>query len=93
MSNSNPHAVYTARAAERRATEAVLERRHLQFSFVRVGLFVAELVLLWVVFGANALSAWWLLPPVALFLFLAVRHEDVVRRRDRARRAAEHYEQ
>ncbi|MBK8229026.1 MAG: DNA mismatch repair protein MutS [Candidatus Eisenbacteria bacterium] len=93
MSTSNPHAVYTARAAERRATEAALERRHLQFSFTRVGLFVAELVLLWVVFGANALSAWWLLPPVALFLFLAVRHEDVVRRRDRARRAAEHYEQ
>ena len=88
----NAQAEYAARARARREREARFESIHRRFSFARVGVFLLFVVLLILAAWAKQISGWWVVPPILAFVVLAVRHEDVIRSRDRARRGAEHYE-
>ncbi len=86
-----PADAYARRLATRRAElarEVGIERR---LSSARLGIFGLGLVLGWLAFGLDLIHGGWLLLPLAVFAALAVWHERVIRRRDRARRAASYY--
>ena len=87
-----PHEVYTERLAQRRAAVAALQRRERMLSGLRLAVFAAGVVLLWVVWGPRALAPAWLLAPAAVFALLVVLHDRTIRRRGAAERAAAFYE-
>ena len=85
-----PIAAYQERLAAREATLAELDRRDARLSRARLGMFV--------LLGALVIACWQLaLPwsllwiPIVGFLLLVVIHERTLTKRDRARRAANHY--
>ncbi|MFN8547002.1 MAG: DNA mismatch repair protein MutS [Candidatus Eisenbacteria bacterium] len=92
METDQPRGEIESRARQRRATEAQLERLHWRYSIARLVVFGLGVALLVASVWMKLLSPAWLLAPIGAFIVLAVRHEDVVRARDRARRAAEFYE-
>jgi hypothetical protein len=91
-STSPPLEEYRRRLADRRAAEAVQERRHQALGNARLLTLAAGAVLLWLVFQLDVLGSRWLTAPVVLFVVLMVLHDRVLRARSRARRAAAFYE-
>jgi hypothetical protein len=91
-STSSPLEEYRRRLADRRAAEAVQERRHQALGNARLLTLAAGAVLLWLVFQLDVLGLRWLTAPVVLFVVLMVLHDRVLRARSRARRAAAFYE-
>jgi hypothetical protein len=89
----SPLEEYRRRLSDRRAVEAIQERRHQNFGNARLATLAAGAVVLWLVFGRQVLAAVWLVVPGLVFVVLAVLHDRVLRARTRARRAAEFYEQ
>jgi MutS domain V len=90
--DSAPAAEYARRLDERRRRTERLARQERLAGNGRVVVFLAGLLLVWLAFGAHALSAWWLLLPVAVYAALLVRHERVTRAWHRAKRAVAFYE-
>ena len=82
---------YRIRLAERRATHGRLTEIDRRFSYARLAMFAAG-VLLAVLAWQGVSSAWLLGLPVAAFIVLARRHETVIRARDAAARAMTFYE-
>lgn len=78
---------------ERRCRErgALLARRELAVSVARLVTMAALLLILWMSVQSQLLPLWAVLLPVAGFLVLLPMHERLLRRRDRARRAALFY--
>jgi MutS domain V len=72
----------------RRDAFNTLDARFAHMRLATVGLAVVCLILAW----RATLSPWWLLLPVTLFLWLARRHDRVLRERDGATRAIQLYE-
>jgi hypothetical protein len=90
--DSSPLEEYRRRLADRRAAEAVEERRHQALGNARLVTLAAGAVLLWLVYQSGVLGWAWLTAPVVVFLALMVMHDRVLRDRSRARRAAAFYE-
>ncbi|MCK6554865.1 DNA mismatch repair protein MutS [Candidatus Binatia bacterium] len=88
----DPAAIYAERLAQRQATAAVLSGRERAISRARLATFVAAVGLAWIVLDAHWVSAGWLAVPVVVFVGLVVLHENVIRARQRAQRAAGFYE-
>lgn len=87
----SPAAFYTTRLAERRASVAELDARHVKLSFARLVVFLAGAAL--VVWLASTAARWVLLPlPLLFFAALVIAHARVLNARDRAARAAAFYE-
>jgi len=84
---------YRRRLSDRRAAQAVHERRHQMLGNTRLITLGAGAIVLWLVFRLHVLSSGWLAAPVMVFVALVVWHDRVLRARTRARRAAEFYEQ
>ena len=82
---------YRARLSARRATHARLSRIDEQFSYARLAVFAAVVVL---IVGAwrGWVAPWWIALPVVGFVALVVRHDAVIRRRDAAARAIAFYD-
>ncbi len=78
-----PFAEYHARLERWRTAHRQLDRSDLRFSQFRLAA-VAAAVVVGVLVWRGSLSAWTLLVPAALFLALVVRHDRVIRARDRA---------
>ena len=91
--NETPRAVYGARLAERKARAAQLDRLHVAYGNFRVTVFLAGLAVAWLAFGAGRVSGVWLLVPLAIFLALAWRHDNVLQGKQKAERAVRFYEQ
>ena len=91
-SASSPLDEYRRRLADRRAVEAVQERRHQALGNARLLTLAAGAALLWLVFQLDVLASAWLTTPVVVFVVLMVLHDRVLRARSRARRAAAFYE-
>jgi hypothetical protein len=91
-SASSPLEEYRRRLADRRAAEAVQERRHQILGNARLLTLAAGAVLLWLAFQLDVLGSHWLTAPVVVFVVLMVLHDRVLRARSRARRAAAFYE-
>jgi hypothetical protein len=85
-------AEYQRRLKERRATQALYDRRHRLLGNVRVALFLLALLMAGLAFGKSLFSAWWLLLPLLLFLAVTVVHDRVIQKLRRARRATGFYE-
>ncbi|HEX4168353.1 MAG TPA: hypothetical protein VHZ55_23065, partial [Bryobacteraceae bacterium] len=88
----DPQAEYTARRDRFRSEEILFEK-----SFVRIGnwrlvLGIAAAVLAWFVFATKAITPWSMLIPLAAFVGLVIRHQQVTRQRARATRAADYYQ-
>lgn len=88
----DPLAEYTLRLSARRESVARQERSHILLGNIRLILFLLAAGIAWLAFARGAISPWWLAAPAAVFIVLAIVHERVIRRRDRARRAAAFYE-
>jgi hypothetical protein len=89
----SPRQEYTQRRDERSRQAAELARREALVGNARVVVFVVGVGMAGLAFAWHWFSLWWLLVPGLLFSVLLVRHERVVRRWWRARRAVAFYEQ
>ncbi|MFO0580839.1 MAG: DNA mismatch repair protein MutS [Anaeromyxobacter sp.] len=89
---ADPRAELTARLAARRATLASLERADAALAWARLAAFAAAAAVAWAALARGALSPAWLAAPGLGFLLLAIRHDRVLRARDRARRAIAFHE-
>jgi hypothetical protein len=87
-----PAKEYRQRLEERRQRAAALARQERLIGNARVAVFLAGLGLAWLALGAHRISAWWLALPVAAYVVLLVRHEQVTRSWYRSRRAVAFYE-
>jgi hypothetical protein len=92
MNNSDPRNEYTRRLEARRAAAARHDRRHRAIGNLRLLVFVIAAVLAWLAWWRGAVSPFWLIAPLAVFVFLVVLHERVLRARRACERAAAHYE-
>ena len=87
----SPSHEYLARLETRRAERDRLTSADARFAHGRLAAF-AFAVLLAVLAWRSTVSAWWLLAPAVLFIWLARRHEQVIRSRDAAIRGIAFYE-
>src|SRR5687768_8992586 len=88
---TEPAAVYRHRLDDRRASLHRLSQTDARFSYMRLTVFAAAVVV--IVLAVRSVVPWWALAvPVAVFLALVQRHERVVRARDAAARAISFYE-
>jgi hypothetical protein len=83
---------YRSRLAARQAVVAACEAMHARLATMRLVIFAGAAVLAWLVFGRHSLSAPWLLVPLGLFAGVAIWHDRVLTRRDRASRAVRFYQ-
>ncbi len=84
-------AEYLTRLDARRAARDALTGAEARLAHARLATFVLMAIVA-IVAWRGALSAWWLLAPGAMFLWLVHRHDQVLRRRDAASRGIEFYE-
>lgn len=89
---SEPNREYQRRLAARRKVAARLAQRERSIGNVRLLVFTVGLVLAWLAWGAELLSAAWLLVPVTVFAGLVVVHARVIDDRKRAERSVQFYE-
>jgi hypothetical protein len=89
---SGPREEISRRLAARRVEVARHERRDRVVAWARLAVFAAALGVGWLAFAARALSAAWLLVPLAAFVLLAIVHDRVLSARGRARRAIAFHE-
>jgi hypothetical protein len=88
----SPRLEYTRRLEARRQEAARMSRRERLVGNSRIACFLLGVLVAWLAFGSQVLSAWWLLMPVVAFSVLLFIHEQVTRAWYRARRAAAFYE-
>jgi len=87
-----PRTEYTQRLEARRGVVARYELLHLRFGNVRLVAALAAVATAWLSLVRGAVSAYWLLLPVAVFVALLVVHDRVLRRKRRAGRSVEFYQ-
>ncbi len=92
MTAPDPAGEYRRRLDARQAAAGSLQRRHLLLSNARLAVFVLFAVLSWLAFVSHRLHGAWVWLPVLAFALLMGAHNRVLRRRDRARRAARFYQ-
>lgn len=83
---------YRKRIRERAATVERHEASHIRLGNLRLLLGAIAAVLIWEVFRQHALSPWWIVAPVAVFVVVAAYHARVLRERELAQRAVAFYE-
>ncbi|MES1255449.1 MAG: DNA mismatch repair protein MutS [Acidobacteriota bacterium] len=86
------HPEYEVRLAARRLAIAALDRPHLLISNGRLPAVAGAAAVLWLCLVRQAIGLAWLLLPGMVFAVLAVLHQRVLDRMDRARRAERWYE-
>ncbi len=86
-----PQAEYARRLADRRQQIAVLERRHLHLSNLRLLVAGIGAVLLWFAFVRASVSPWWAAAAWFAFGGIAVAHGKLLERTERVQRAERLY--
>jgi hypothetical protein len=92
MATANPREVYVSRLSARREAVARLDRRHRTLGNLRLLDFGVAALMAWLVWGRGVLNPFWLLIPIAVFVYLVVAHARVLEARRRAARSVAHYE-
>jgi hypothetical protein len=82
---------YKQRLEERERCVAHFEGIHTRIGGVRLALAITAAGLAWESLVRHALSAWWIVLPIILFVFLLSYHSRILRARDLAQRAASFY--
>jgi len=90
---SDPHAEYSRRLALRRAAVAELAQRERRVADLRLVLFGVGGLMAFLAFGRGLFSAWLLIVPLVAFAVLVIFHDQLIQRRNRARRSVRFYEQ
>ncbi len=88
----DPLAEYTARRAQSQARQQQTSRQFIRIGNWRLGVAVVAAVLAFLAFARDAISGWWLLIPLAVFIGLVIRHQAVLRGRTEAERARRFYD-
>jgi ABC-type multidrug transport system fused ATPase/permease subunit len=83
--------VYADRLAARRASASALAVKLDTLSYARLGAFLVALVVAGLSFGAELISAWFTLVPLAVFAYFVVKFEATRGRKIWAERAAKFY--
>src|SRR5437588_12885628 len=89
---ADPRAEYVRRLEVRRRLAAHQARLHRLIADARLAAFLAGVLIAGLAFWAEWITAFWLLVPVLLFVFLVLKHQRVNRTRRRAERAVAFYE-
>jgi hypothetical protein len=87
----SPSEEYTRRLGAREAQVTRFEKMHIRAGNFRLFFTLTIAVVGWWSIRRHAISAWWLLVPVALFVVTALYHSAVLRRRAQAWRAVAVY--
>ena len=82
---------YSRRLKQREATVSRYESIHVRLGNVRLAIAVVAALLAWESLKRHALSPWWLLIPVLVFVAVAIFHSRILRRRDFTERAVAFY--
>lgn len=88
---TTPADEYARRLSAREAQVRHYETLHARIANARLFVAVTAVLIAWLAFARNDLSAWWLAVPVLAFLCLAVYHSRVLHSLVRACRAADVY--
>ena len=88
---ANPLSEYSKCMADRLEIASKNERLHLRIGNLKLLTIGVGLVLVWLSWGRNLFSFYWVLVAVAAYAALAVAHERVLRARSRAETAAAFY--
>jgi hypothetical protein len=83
---------YRHRLEDRESRVARHEQIHTRLGFVRLALALAAAAIAWESLRSHALSPWWMLVPLILFVLIAAYHSRILRARDLAQRAATFYQ-
>jgi hypothetical protein len=89
----NPLEEYLRRQAKWTAEQQLAQRAFVTIGNWRLFIAVVAAILAWFAFGRAALSGWWLLAPLVLFIALAAWHQRVLARRACAERGIRYYHQ
>jgi hypothetical protein len=90
--SADPRQEYAHRLEARRAAAAIREKRHTTLGYLRVLVVLAAVATAYAALDLDALSGWWLLVPVALFVGLGVELRRLEIERTKLSRAAAFYE-
>lgn len=87
----NPRELYQARIAARAAENKRCERQHVLLGYLRLAIVVVGIIVVWLAFYRDTVSAWWLLAIAVLFVLVARRHSNVLQRRTEASRGIQFF--
>ncbi len=90
--SDDPRGAYSERLEARRRAVNRHDQRYRTIGNLRLLVFLSAGVLAWLIWGRDAIGAAWLGLPAAVFVYLIVAHERVVRARRAASRAVGHYQ-
>ena len=88
---AEPKAEYSNRLEKYLKRIAERDRVHLRVGYAKLLVIAAGLALSWGVLAKHFVPAYWLIAPVATYLFLTILHGRVLRAKERANTAAEFY--
>lgn len=92
MDIPDPSSEYAQRLEARRASVAQHQQRHRQLGNLRLAVFAVAALIAWLAWWRGAISPFWIAIPLAVFVFLVVVHERVLRARRACERAVAYYE-
>jgi hypothetical protein len=87
-----PFDEYVSRRDRWRDQQEVLQGQFIRIGNWRLSVGISAAVVAFVSIGRGAISSWWLLLPLALFIALAVWHARVLHARTRAERGVRYYQ-
>jgi hypothetical protein len=88
----DPATEYSNRLDSRNAAHRHYELLHRRIGNIRLAVGLAAVAIGFFVFGTAAISIWWIVAPLVVFIALAVVHARIIARRDRAARAVRFFE-
>lgn len=91
--NEYPAEEYRHRLGQRRSAAAQRESWHYRIGNARLMVFIAAAIMVWLAFGTELLSPWWLVVPLCIFLALVLWHGRVLQQLRRFTRSIEFYDQ
>ncbi|MBZ5531213.1 MAG: mismatch repair protein [Acidobacteriia bacterium] len=89
---NSPAEEYAVRLSRHEAAARALQRRHEWMGYARLAVFLLTAALVWKIVRDGSPSFYWLLAPVAAFVFLGVWHRRILQAKDRAQRAVAMYQ-
>jgi MutS domain V len=88
---AEPKTDYERRLGKNLQRISETDRVHLRVGYLKLALVAAGLLVVWSVFRKHALTAHWLIVPVAAYAVMTILHGRVLRAKRRAETAAEFY--
>src|SRR5579871_232689 len=92
VSMEKPREIYTQLLDERRREVAVREQRHVALGYLRLGIVLAGLAVVWISLETHAVSVAWVAIPILAFFATIVIHEKLLGVLELRRRAVRFFE-